>query len=218
MVLYKGKYYTFFRGMKKYIVIVIVITLIIFVGYFFFFHKGVIKNIPPKNEKVVVFGDSLVEGVGATEGQDFVSVMAHTTGKVVSNLGKSGDTTRDAMGRAADVVTENPGVVVIVLGGNDVLQKIPKEETFRNLEKMIDLFQNNGSVVVLVGVRSGVVGDGRGEDYEVLAQKTGSVYVSDILKDVFGKRQYMSDTVHPNDAGYAVIEQRLSPIVRDLFQ
>lgn len=203
--------------MKKYIAGTIVIILFIFVGYFFFFHKGAITNVPPKNEKVVVFGDSLVEGVGASEGNDLASAMVRTTGKTVVNFGKSGDTTRDALERMTDVVTEDPGVVVIILGGNDVLQKIPKDETFHNLEKMIDLFQDNGSVVVLVGVRSGVVGDGRGDDYEALANKTRSVYISDILKDVFGKRQYMSDAVHPNDAGYAVIEQRLSPVVLDLF-
>lgn len=186
--------------------------------YFFFTKKMDIKNMPPKNETIVVFGDSLAEGVGATEGNDLASLIAKTMGKTVINHGKSGDTTRDALGRVSQVLEEDPGVILMILGGNDVLKKIPKEETFQNLEKMIRFFQDNGSVVILVGVRSGVVGDGRGDDYQALAQKTGSIYVSDILRDVFGKRQYMSDTVHPNDAGYAMIEKRLSPIVMKLFE
>jgi lysophospholipase L1-like esterase len=73
-------------------------------------------------------------------------------------------------------------------------------------------------VTVLVGVRSGVVGDGRGEDYEALARETGSLYISDILQDVFGKREYMADTVHPNDAGYEMIAERIAPIIKQLYK
>ncbi|MFA5986675.1 MAG: GDSL-type esterase/lipase family protein [Parcubacteria group bacterium] len=203
--------------MKKIVIIVGGVVLILAGWYFFFTKKVDITNMPPKNETVVVFGDSLAEGVGATEENDLASLIAKTTGKAVINHGKSGDTTRDALGRVSQVLEKDPGVVLMILGGNDVLKKIPKEETFQNLEKMIRFFQDKGSVVILVGVRSGVVGDGRGDDYQALAQKTGSVYVSDILQDVFGKRQYMSDAVHPNDAGYAVIEKRLSSIIMELF-
>jgi lysophospholipase L1-like esterase len=165
----------------------------------------------------VFFGDSLVERVGATEDNDLPRLIDRAIDQSVFNHGKSGDTTRDALTRVDAVIAQDPGVVVIVLGGNDVLQKIPKDETFDNLETMVDLFHDNGSVVVIVGVRSGVVGDGRGDEYEAVAHKTGSVYVSDILSDVFGKRQYMTDAVHPNDAGYAMIAERLIPIIADLY-
>ena len=39
-----------------------------------------LTNYPPKNEKVVAFGDSLTEGVGASTGNDFVSVVEKSTG------------------------------------------------------------------------------------------------------------------------------------------
>ena len=177
-----------------------------------------IQNMPPKNDAVAVFGDSLVVGVGSTEGNDFVSLLDKESEKTFFNYGVSGETTRDALDRVDEVVEKESGVVVIILGGNDVLQKLPKEETFSNLEKIVTTFQANGSVVVLVGVRSGVVGNGRDEDFKSVAKNTGSVYVSDILKDVFGKREYMSDAVHPNDAGYELIAERMLPIINQLYE
>ncbi len=199
-------------------VIIGTILLILIGGYFIFVKNEKIVNMPPKNEKIIVFGDSLVEGVGATTGYDLVSLIEQRTGRETINYGKSGNTTRDALERVDHAMAEKAGVVMIILGGNDVLKKIPKEETFQNLEHMIDSFQKNGSVVVLVGIRSGVVGDGRGDDYRDLAKRKGAVYVSDILQDVFGQREYMFDAVHPNNAGYAIIADRLVPIIADLFE
>lgn len=204
--------------MQKNIIIGIIAILLVGALYVYFFgEKVVIVNAPPKNKKIVFFGDSLVQGVGATAGNDLPHAVGSMMNADVINYGKSGDTTRDALERVHDAIVEDAGIAVVILGGNDVLQKIPKEETFHNLERIITGFQQQGSVVVVFGVRSGVVGDGRGEDYEMLAQKTGSVYMSDILRDVFGKREYMSDAVHPNDAGYAMIAKRLVPVLKDLY-
>lgn len=204
--------------MKNSIIVGSIIILIFVVGYVSFWRHPEIKNTPPKNDTIVIFGDSLVEGVGSTAGNDLVSVLQRGSDKKFINYGKSGDTTRDARDRTVDVLAEHAGVVIIILGGNDVLQKIPKEETFVHLETMITTFQDDGSAVILVGVRSGVVGNGRDADYKALADKTGALYVSDILKDVFAKRQYMSDAVHPNDAGYALIAERFMPIIASLFK
>lgn len=202
--------------MKKVGIIIVSAALILLGTYFLFGKKAIVKNTPLMNDRIVVFGDSLVEGVGATQDNDLASLLAKKLGRPVANFGKSGDTTRDALTRIDDALEEEAGTAIIILGGNDVLRKIPQEETFQNLEKIVSLFQEQGAAVVLVGVRSGLVGDGRGDDFENLAQKTQSFYVSDILQDVFARRQYMSDAVHPNDAGYALIEKRLSPLIAKL--
>ena len=203
--------------MKKIIAIGGIIILVGVLGYFIFGKKDLVKNVPLKNEKIIIFGDSLAEGIGATSGNDIATLMEKRFKKAVLNYGKSGDTTRDALDRLPLALEEDPGIALIILGGNDVLKKVPKEETFQNLEKIINLFQDQGAAVVLVGVRSGLIGDGRGDDYVSLADKTQSAYMPDILNDVFGKRQYMSDAIHPNDAGYRLIERRMSPIIDELF-
>lgn len=66
---------------------------------------------------------------------------------------------------------------------------------------------------MVLGVRSGLIGGGADKEFEALAQKTGSVYVSDVLSGVFAHADLMSDTIHPNTAGYGQIAGRLAPIL-----
>jgi lysophospholipase L1-like esterase len=201
---------------KKMIIMAIILGLF-GAGFRLFWPAEKIKNAPVKDRGIIVFGDSLAEGVGATEGNDLPSLLGRDLDRPVWNFGRSGDTTRDALERLDEAQPDGAGLVVIILGGNDVLKKIPQEETFQNLEKIIDHFQSQGEAVILVGVRSGLVGDGRGADFAALAEKKEAFYVSDILQDVFGKREYMSDAVHPNDAGYALIGKRLAEKIRHVF-
>lgn len=203
--------------MKKIIIISAIVVVSGVVGYLLLKKDVQIKNTPPKNETVLIFGDSLAEGAGATGGNDLASRLEKRLGKPVLNYGRSGDTTRDASERVAAAAAEDPGVVIIILGGNDVLKKIPQAETFANLEKIVTSFQDSGAAIMLVGVRSGLIGDGRGDDFAAVAQKTGALYVPDILKGLFADTRYMSDAIHPNNVGYGMIEERLVPMLSSLF-
>lgn len=64
---------------------------------------------------------------------------------------------------------------------------------------------------MVLGVRSGIIGGGADEEFEALAERTGSVYMSDVLSGVFAQSDLMSDAIHPNDTGYAKIAERLAP-------
>ena len=207
--------------MSKNIVIVSGIVLVIVaVGvWFFFFRPWPIKNYPSTSRgPILMFGDSLVEGVGATAGHDLPSVVGAVTGVTVLNYGVSGDTTRSGVARLDMAVAENPKVALVLLGGNDFLQKIPRAETFANLEKIVTTFQAHGAMVILLGVRSGLLGGGADSEYQALAKKTRSAYVSDVLAGVFAHSALMSDAIHPNDAGYAEIAKRIAPVLKKLLQ
>jgi len=195
--------------MQKQVLIGLGIIVAILGTWFFLFDGGVITNYPPKNEKIVAFGDSLVFGVGATEGNDFVSVLERSIGRDIINLGVSGDTTEDGLDRLREVLEEDPGTVLLLLGGNDYLRRIPKEKTRENLETLIEAFISNGSVVVLLGVRGGILIDGREEIYKELSKEYKTVYVEDVLSGIFLNPELMFDSIHPNDVGYAIIAERL---------
>lgn len=201
--------------MKGYSVTGIILVFVLGLLWYFFSSQGDITNYPPKNQTIVAFGDSLVFGQGATEGKDFVTLLSAKLGRVIINLGVSGNTTADGLLRAHEVLEEDPGVVILLLGGNDYLRKIPEAETRQNLGMLIETFQRNGSVVVLLGVRGGILQDGRGGMYEDLSKKYGTVYVSDVLDGVFLKPELMSDGIHPNDKGYAIIAERLFEVFKD---
>lgn len=192
------------------------LVLFLGVGIFYnFFTDSPITNYPPKNQTIVAFGDSLVFGQGATTGNDFVSVLSRSLGRNIINLGITGNTTEDGLVRVQEVLVHDPGTVILLLGGNDYLRRIPKETTRKNLETLIETIHTNGSVVVLLGVRGGVLRDGRAEMYRELSAQYGTVYLPDVLDDLLLKPELMSDDIHPNDAGYAIIADRLREVFVD---
>lgn len=204
--------------MKQKIILGCIAVLIIFVGFLIFKPAPKITNYPSSGDAVVAFGDSLIEGVGATPGNDFVSQLSKKIGEPIVNLGISGNTTAQGLARVDRIAEYKPKVVLVLLGGNDYLRKVPKEETFRNLEMIVSRIQNTGAVVVLLGIQGGVLSDPYDTAFESLAQKKGTVYISNVLEGLVGNSRYMSDAIHPNDAGYSKIVERVYPEVRKVLR
>ncbi len=199
---------------NSYVLIGACVLLISGVIFWYFSRDEEIKNYPSDmSGPVIMFGDSLVEGVGATVGNALPEQLGKKLGVNIVNYGVSGDTTRDGLARLDEALLAKPKVAIVLLGGNDFLKKIPRNETFQNLEKIVTAFQAQGAVTVVVGVRSGIVGGGADEAYEDVAERTGSVYISDVLSGVFAHSDLMSDAIHPNDRGYEKIAERLAPIL-----
>ena len=175
-----------------------------------------ITNKDSNGTTIVAFGDSLVKGIGATSGNNFVDILEEKSGKEIINMGVSGNTTADGLRRIEDVANENPKVVIILLGGNDALRKVPADETFENLREIIRNIHNSGSAVILVGIQSGILGDQYKARFKDLAKEENVGFVPDILDGLFGKSEYMSDPIHPNNAGYAIIADRILPVLLDI--
>ena len=206
--------YTMLMNQKSIFIISIIIFSII-LAFFFWPSSRDITNYPPKDSTIVAFGDSLVVGVGSTQGQDFVSLLSTKIRQPIVNLGVSGNTTADALNRIGDIDRYNPGIVFVLLGGNDYLRKIPINQTFSNLEKIIDRLQSQGAVVVLLGVQGGIIGDPYEDRFEDLADLKHTIYVPNILDGLVLNSKYMSDSVHPNDVGYAKIADKIHKEIKD---
>jgi len=207
--------------MNKNLLIGLGVAVLILLAVFFIF-KGSnnrdVANYPPKEGPIIALGDSLVAGTGATEGNDFVSILSKKIGEPIENLGVPGNTTADALLRVDGAVQKSPRIVILLLGGNDFLRKVPRDNTFTNLKNIIAKFQNNGAIVILLGVRTGLIFDGSAANFEDLARNTGSAYVPDVLDGLFGYPKYMSDEIHPNDAGYAIVAGKVYPVLRKLLR
>ena len=185
---------------------------VLLIGWYFLRNSVEITNYPPKNERIIAFGDSLIEGVGATGGNDVVTQLSKKIGRPIENFGVGGDTTALALARVDKALKRDSGIVILLLGGNDTLRRIPEETTRENLAALIQKFQKQGSVVVLLAVRGGIIGGKRADMYEELSLTYGTVYVSDVLAGILLKPELMHDGIHPNDVGYAIIAERLREI------
>lgn len=187
-------------------------------GYFLFRSEQPITNYPSRGTDIVAYGDSLVLGVGATNGNDFVSLLSKKVGRPIINLGNSGDTTADGLARLNELDAYNLKVVVVLFGGNDYLRRVPEEQTFENLAKIIEHIQNRGAIVLLLGIRGGLFGDHFDSGFEKLRDTYHTAYVSNVLSGLLGNEKYMSDQIHPNDAGYARIAERVYPVLKKLVE
>ncbi|CCK78208.1 MULTISPECIES: GDSL-type esterase/lipase family protein [Desulfobacula] len=189
----------------KTIIITSTVILVSLAVLFSFPSSYKIKNADPIGETIVCFGDSLTYGTGATKGMDYPSQLSRLIDIEVINSGVPGDTTEKALNRIDKIINMNPRIVLITIGGNDLKNGVKKEIAFKNIEQLIHIIQKNGALVILGGIDVPFWGRGFGRGYIELAEKTGSVLVQNIFKDIFGKPRLMSDSIHPNNQGYTIM-------------
>lgn len=108
---------------------------------------------------VLVIGDSLSAGYGIELRDGWVSLLqerldAEGLNYNVVNASVSGDTTSGGLARLKNALPRhNPALVVIGLGGNDGLRAIGLPVIQKNLNAMIELSQQAGAGVALLGMR-----------------------------------------------------------------
>ncbi|HSM98042.1 MAG TPA: GDSL-type esterase/lipase family protein, partial [Gallionella sp.] len=92
----------------------------------------------PAGSRVLALGDSLTAGAGVTPEEAWPDLLASRTGWIVFNGGVSGDTSGAALLRLPALLEQHdPVLVLVALGGNDMLRHIPRQETIANLEKIV---------------------------------------------------------------------------------
>ena len=193
-----------------------VLLLLIAAGGGAWFFRGrssaSIVNDPPRDGPILAFGDSLTEGHGAPEGSSYPDQLSRILGRPVINAGVSGNTVEEALARFdRDVLAEKPSVVIVCLGGNNLLQRGDPDATFKSLEIVVRRCQEGGALVVLVGVEGlPLISGGYGPRYARLARSLGCVYVADILGGIMGNDKLMSDQIHPNAEGYGIFAKRVA--------
>lgn len=183
--------------------------------------------VPGPERLILAFGDSLYAGYGLKDGESMpaqIEQRLRTQGvnaKIV-NAGVSGDTTlagRNRLVFALDNLPRKPDVVLLGLGGNDVLRQIPVAETRANMTAMLEELKRREISVVLTGMRAP---PNLGPDYAgpfdaiftELARQYGAALDPFVLAGVIGDRRLMlPDGVHPNAKGIDVMAKRIAPIV-----
>lgn len=167
---------------------------------------------------IVAFGDSLTDGFGAVEGNDFATALQNRVGVPIINEGKRDITTEDALVLVDEVVLpHNPRIVIVFLGVNDMIQEKPADETFKNLSAAIDRIHAHRARVLLIGFAEGPAASVYSARFAQLAEQKHAAYVPDIFEGIKEKKELMFDDVHPNDAGYEKMAERVESSLRELL-
>jgi acyl-CoA thioesterase I len=196
------------------IFLILLVALFAVAAWWIWFAKASYVNLPPTaNGTWIAFGDSLTAGYGAEAGNDYPTIVSKKLGVSIENAGRNGETSKDGLNRVEAIAQRNPRVVLLCFGGNDALQQVPREETFANLNSIIDRLQQQGSFVVLIGIRSATLRDKNASWFKRLAREKRVLYVPNILDGVLAHPDLMSDEVHPNEKGYAIIADRIAQML-----
>ncbi len=106
---------------------------------------------------ILALGDSLTAGYGLNQGDGFVPQLEgwlRENGQDVSliNAGVSGDTTAGGHARLGWSLNDEVDLVLVNLGGNDMLRGLPASETRKNLDAILSEVSNRNLPAVVIRV------------------------------------------------------------------
>ena len=176
----------------------------------------------------MAFGDSLVHGYGLPEHATFPAQLEEALREQghsveVLNAGNSGDTTAAGLARLDWALADQPDAVIVVLGANDGLRGLEPRQTYSNLSAILGRLQTNGMPVLLAGM---LAPRNLGQDYVEefdgvfarLSREWNLVFYPFFLEGVAAESNLnQADGIHPNEAGVAVIVDRILPSVQQLL-
>lgn len=164
---------------------------------------------------ILALGDSLFTGYGLDPGQSYparleAALRQQGINARIANAGVSGDTTAGGLQRlefALNGQAQPPALVIVSLGGNDMLRGIPPAETRANLDAILTKLSERKIKALLLGMLSA---PNLGADYRAafdpiypaLAKKHGAALVPFFLQPLIGKPQMVqADRIHPTLEG-----------------
>ncbi|WP_240947075.1 arylesterase [Leeia aquatica] len=176
---------------------------------------------------ILVLGDSLSAGYGLQRDQGWVDLLGKKVAgqHQVVNASVSGETSAGGRSRVAVLLQQHrPGIVIVELGGNDALRGLPLNTTTDNLSAIVQLSQQAGAKVLLVGMQMPA---NYGKAYN---EKFSAVYrqVSEqrqvrlmplFLAPLAGKREaFQVDGIHPVAAAQPLLLEAIWPYLKPLLK
>ena len=163
----------------------------------------------PPGSTVLALGDSLTFGTGASAETSYPTVLAGLTGWNVVNAGVPGDTSAQALARLPALLAEHqPKLVIVSIGGNDFLRKLPESDTRTHVHAICKQSLDAGAQVLLVAVPRATVAAALGQmtDHALYAEVAKDLKIPlqrEAWGEVLAQPDLRADAVHANARGYA---------------
>lgn len=177
----------------------------------------------PAGAVVLALGDSLTWGTGATPETSYPAVLAGLTAWQVVNAGVPGDTSAAALARLPGLLQEHsPRLVIVGIGGNDFLRRLPPAETRANIRAICQQATASGAQVLLVGIPElsmlAAIARSLGDHpmYGELAAELDVPLHGGGWARVLGDAALRSDAIHANAPGYEAFARGLAARAREL--
>lgn len=180
--------------------------------------------------KIVAFGDSLTAGFGLSEKESYPYLLqeklrAEGFDYDVINAGISGDTTTGGLERIDwSLEQENVQILILELGGNDLLRGLPVEKMKQNLDTIIKKAKAKNIKVLFCGMLAPpTMGAQYQRDFVAvfpdLASKHKVEFLPFILENVAANPKLnQPDGIHPNAEGSRIMTDNVYQALKPLLQ
>ena len=172
---------------------------------------------------VLALGDSLTAGAGVTPEQAWPALLAQRTGWQVINGGVNGNTSGDALKRLPVLLDEHrPALVLVTLGGNDMLRRLPVQVLEENLARLVVKSKAEGAQVVMVATPQPSLAGAvlrnlsAPEFYGRVAGAQQVPLIEDAIAEVLSDPLLKGDQIHPNAEGHARLAGKIHEALRDI--
>lgn len=167
------------------------------------------------NDIILAFGDSITYGTGASPETSYPVDLQKLIGYKVINAGVPGEETRESLLRITATLDQyNPKLVLLCLGGNDLLRQRSMAVIKENLKRMIQIIQSHGAQVVLIGVPRISYDLSVPEFYEELGSEFNIPVDVETYRELIKNPQYKADYIHLNAAGYNVFSEDMAALLK----
>ena len=174
--------------------------------------------------KIMLYGDSLMAGYGLPQKDNLASELSReikSNDSTISfiNASISGNTSKNGLSRVDWSLGDNPNIVILCLGANDMLRGLDPSLTKNNLDSIINKFINNKAIIILAGMQSP---ESMGPEYKKefdaiypdLSAQYNLIFMPFLLKGVALEKELLqADFKHPNAKGIRVMAENLNPYI-----
>jgi len=179
--------------------------------------------------KIVAFGDSLTAGFGLLEKESYPYLLqeklkADGFDYEVVNAGVSGDTSIGGLERIDWVLEmENVQILILELGANDLLRRMPVANMKKNLAQIIEKAKAKNIRVLLCGMLAPPnVGSQYQRDYQLAFPDLASEYKVDFLPFLLenvalNKDLNQGDGIHPNAEGEKIMTDNIYKALKPML-
>lgn len=173
---------------------------------------------PLNNENIVTLGDSIANGFGVNKKDSFAIQIPQSLGKNPIKLGIDGETTSGLLARIDNELNKinSIAMIIISIGGNDFLRKLPEDSTKRNLDAIISKAKKHTNCIVIISVPSGILGGltgGISSIYNEVAKKYNILVESRSMPKILKDISLKLDQIHPNKEGHNLITNNVLDLV-----
>ena len=174
--------------------------------------------------KIMLYGDSLMAGYGLPQKDNLASELSReikSNDSTISfiNASISGNTSKNGLSRVDWSLGDNPNIVILCLGANDMLRGLDPSLTKNNLDSIINKFINNKAIIILAGMQSP---ESMGPEYKKefdaiypdLSAQYNLIFMPFLLEGVALEKELLqADFKHPNAKGIRVMADNLNPYI-----